>query len=394
MKEDEQSIGQLDVDEDTASVLQLIRPNIRVLTPYRCARDDYNEGILLDANENTFGPPQHDGQMNDTSREELERYPCPHQLKLKSKIAQLRGVTPENIFLGVGSDEAIDLIIRVVCKPNESTKGTKDSILITPPTYGMYGVCAQIHNVEVVKVLLTPETFQIKTEKVIQQARENTAKIVFLCHPGNPTAAALRLADVQQIHEALPNTVVVVDEAYIDFHTKTDSAIGLLNDYPRVVVLQTLSKAFGLAGIRLGMAYGHPALIRTLNSVKAPYNISRLTSATALEAFEHLDTFYDNVSQIKGERTRVIESLEAMDGLIDKVFDSATNFILIRLSQRDAALEVYKRMPAKGVVIRYRGNLPLLEGCLRITVGRPDENDVMLRVLSETIREVMDEQKS
>ncbi|TDH65257.1 uncharacterized protein CCR75_008416 [Bremia lactucae] len=386
----------LELENDTAENLdeieRLIRPNILALTPYRCARDDYDQGILLDANENSLGPPLEGHEQLEAMN--LERYPCPRQLELKSLITDLRNqnttekISQENTFLGVGSDEAIDLIIRVACTPRV------DKILITPPTYGMYSVCANIHDVGIVSVPLQVESlsenmqglkpdlplasFQIDPNKILSAADANT-KVIFLCSPGNPTANLLRLKDVLMILNSKKyKGFVVVDEAYIDF-AENASLCTLVNKHKRLIVLQTLSKSFGLAGIRLGIAFGDAKLIRVLNNVKAPYNISKLTSDVARKAFLNLNKLRRNVDLIKEEKVRVIKELQKLS-FVRRIYASDSNFVLFQIPH---ALTIYRQMANRGIVIRYRGSQHLLTDCLRATIGSREENDRMLELLIE-----------
>ncbi|DBA02879.1 TPA: hypothetical protein N0F65_005906 [Lagenidium giganteum] len=379
-------------------VERLIRPNILRLAPYRCARDDYDQGILLDANENSLGPPL--PATHPELPEHLERYPCPYQRGLKQELADFRNgsehrgvVKPENIFLGVGSDEAIDLLIRVACTPRV------DSILITPPTYGMYEVCANIHDVDIIRVPLKvtrPESnlnglksgepmpsFHIDPQEILRAVTPQT-KLVFLCSPGNPTANSLRVEDIEVIlNDSSYKGFVVVDEAYIDF-TSTPSMCTLVNKHKRLVVLQTLSKGFGLAGIRLGSAFGNPRLVQILNNVKAPYNINKLTAKVALEAIRNKDLLSEKVQLICKERSRVMDELRRKP-FVRCIYASDSNFVLFQVPH---ALEIYKTMADRGVVIRYRGSQLNLKDCLRATIGSPEENDRMLELLTEIAGEL------
>ncbi|OWZ11819.1 Histidinol-phosphate aminotransferase [Phytophthora megakarya] len=387
---------------DLDEVERLIRPNILALTPYRCARDDYDQGILLDANENSLGPPLQGHEQLQAMQ--LERYPCPYQPELKKAITDFRNqsstekVSPANTFLGVGSDEAIDLIIRVACTPRV------DNILITPPTYGMYSVCANIHDVGIVSVPLQIEapaenlkglkpdlplpSFHIDPQEILNAATAAT-KVIFLCSPGNPTANVLRLKDVETILNSKKyKGFVVVDEAYIDF-ADTPSLCTLVNKHKRLIVLQTLSKGFGLAGIRLGIAFGDPKLIQVLNNVKAPYNISKLTSAAAKKAFSNLDELRKKINLIKEEKHRVIKELQKLS-FVRRIYASDSNFVLFESTGKwlavfeiPHALTVYRQMASRGVVIRYRGNQHLLTDCVRATIGSREENDRMLELLVE-----------
>ena len=359
-----------EADGDVSGVVALVRPNIRSLQPYRCARDDYTDGILLDANENSIGatvaPEPGDSR-------ELNRYPCPYQIPLKQLISAHRGVRPENIFLGVGSDEAIDMIMRIFCAPG------KDSILICPPTYGMYTVCAKVNDVEVQKVPLSP-AFDVMVDEVLAAVRKTT-KLIFLCSPGNPTAKSIPLATVEKVAGAATGSIVIVDEAYVDF-SDTKSACCLIDKYPNIVVMQTLSKAFGLAGIRLGMAMGNPDVIHYFNTMKAPYNISKLTSEFAVNAFKNKAVMEKNIKLLLSERERVDAALRAFP-FVKRVCPSDTNFLLFELRNAKA---IYSTMADSGVVVRYRGGDIHCKDCLRVTIGAPKENDRFLELLEATAK--------
>lgn len=341
----------------------LIRPNILGLKPYRSARDDFDSGILLDANENALGAPFEDDL-------ELNRYPMPYQEELRTKIAEFREVTPQNVFVGVGSDEAIDLLFRIFCEPG------KDRVLITPPTYGMYKVSAAINNVKVDEVLLTPD-FQIQVDKTLAAVTENT-KLIFLCSPNNPTGNSLNPKDILSIVDGFDG-IVVLDEAYIDFAEQPSFAKKIL-ERNNLVILQTMSKAFGLAGIRLGIALADPKVIDFMMKVKAPYNVNKLTSKTALKGFSYINAMKAKVEQIKSEREKVIKRMET-NPKIEKVFPTDANFLIFRI---DDAINIYKKMAEQGVVIRYRGNEPHCENCLRLTIGTPEENERFFEAL-ETV---------
>lgn len=351
-------------------VQDLVRGNIKALEPYRCARDDYDEGVLLDANENSIGatveaPPD---------PRELNRYPDPYQWALKAEIAKLRGVRKEEIFLGVGSDEAIDMVMRIFCTPQ------KDSILITPPTYGMYKVSAAVNDVNIQKAPLTP-SFDLDVEALFRSV-DSTTKIIFLCSPGNPTAKSIPLDVVEAVlSDERYDGIVVVDEAYVDFSSQP-SACKLIPKYPKLIVMQTLSKAFGLAGIRLGMAMGNEQVISYFNNMKAPYNISKLTAEFAQGAFRNLELMRTNVKTILEERERVVKAL-ATFSFVKHIHPSDTNFLLVKIPK---AKEVYKTMADSGVVIRFRGSEMHCEDCVRITIGTPEENDKFLDLLQRTVK--------
>jgi histidinol-phosphate aminotransferase len=338
----------------------LVRPNIRSLVPYRCARDDYDSGILLDANENSIGAV--------TGDEGLNRYPDPHQNELRAAIAAIRGCRPDQIFCGVGSDEAIDLLIRIFCVPG------KDRIVITPPTYGMYKVAAKVNDVAVTEWPLTPD-FHLDFSRF--PSTDSRFPLLFLCSPNNPTGNNLRRDDMIRVIETFPG-IVVVDEAYIDFADQA-SFVPELDRYPNLVVLQTFSKSYGLAGIRLGLAFASEALISWMLRVKAPYNINKLTTEVALRALEQKETLRTSVDLLNQEREKVALALAGIPA-VKKVHPSDSNFILAVV---DNAYSVYKTMADAGVVIRYRGDQLHCESTVRITIGTPDENERMLAMLRE-----------
>lgn len=342
----------------------LIRPNILDLKPYRSARDDFDSGILLDANENSIGAPFE----NDL---ELHRYPMPYQEILREKIADFRNVDSSHVFVGVGSDEAIDLLYRIFCEPG------KDRVLTTPPTYGMYKVSAAINDIAVDSVLLTSD-FQLQVNETLA-AVTNQTKMIFLCSPNNPSGNSLNSDDMISIIEGF-NGIVVVDEAYIDF-SKNESFASLVDQYPNLVILQTMSKAFGLAGIRLGISIANPEIIDYMMKVKAPYNINKLTSEAAIRGYSNIESMKTNVGEILSERERLISELEKVGG-VEKIFPTDANFMIFKVPE---ALDIYKKLAEKGVIVRYRGNEPHCDNCLRLTIGTPDENDQFITALKQVI---------
>lgn len=350
--------------QNSFNIDALVRENIRNLKPYRSARDDFEKGLLLDANENSLGAPVRNSLQ-------LHRYPTTTHNSLRKKIAAWRGVDFENIFLGVGSDEPIDLLMRIFCNP------LKDTIITTPPTYGMYRVSANINNVGVKEVLLN-EKFQLQTEKILEAADDST-KLLFLCSPNNPTSNDLKRTDMLRLIAAFPG-IVVVDEAYIDF-SRQESMASMVQQYPNLVVLQTFSKSFGLAGIRLGIAIAGPDIIHYMLKVKAPYNINKLTADIALQAFDNMELMKFNLNKIREERDYVAEQLRHSD-VIDVVYPSNANFLLFKIHNAE---EVYRNLAEQGVIVRYRGNEPLCENCLRVTIGMPDENIRFLKTLKEVL---------
>ncbi|MGN8224850.1 histidinol-phosphate transaminase [Gracilimonas sp. BCB1] len=342
----------------------LVRENIRNLKPYRSARDDFDRGILLDANENSMGAPYQDDL-------ELNRYPMPYQEELREKIAIFREVEKQNVFVGVGSDEAIDLLFRIFCNPG------KDRVIVNPPTYGMYKVSANINDIQVDEVLLT-EGFQLQPQKILEAVQPET-KIIFICSPNNPTANSMNIEDVVKVLEGFDG-IVVVDEAYIDFSGQESLAKSIEN-FPNLVVLQTMSKSFGLAGIRLGIALANPEVISYMMKVKAPYNVNKLTSKVAIQSFSMLENITSNIKSILEERQRVISKLVTYES-VDYVYPTDANFILFKIKN---AMDVYKKLAEEGVIVRYRGNEPHCEDCLRLTIGTQSENDRFFEAL-ENIR--------
>lgn len=389
----------------------LVRENIRTLEPYRCARDDFKEGILLDANENTHGPAL---SSISTWEDELElnRYPDPHQIELKQQIIDFRNakpnvyvddpdktkLTPENLCLGVGSDESIDLLIRCVCNPS------KDKLLICPPTYGMYNICATVNDVEIVKVPLSTPDFQVDKEAVLNTVtKDPSIKLIYLTSPGNPTA---KLIDVENIISLLRaaakqwNGVIVVDEAYIDFTSSPDPAKSqsmstLVNQFPNLVVMQTLSKSFGLAGIRLGITYCSTDLSRYLNSMKYPYNISSLTAAIASRSIHPergLKVMQEYVSNIINERALVLKALQQIPGVGKNIGGLDANFILVEILDKqgvpsnEVAEKLYNKLAVEnGVVVRFRGRELNCTGCLRVSIGTKEENKILVDKFSQCL---------
>ncbi|MDX2069048.1 MAG: histidinol-phosphate transaminase [Haliscomenobacter sp.] len=340
-------------------IANLVRPNIRKLVPYSSARSEFKgkAEVFLDANENPF----------ETG---LNRYPDPLQWKLKAAISQLKGVPAEQIFLGNGSDEAIDLVVRIFCEPRQ------DHILILPPTYGMYQVSADIADVGIRTVSLTPD-FQPDVEAILAAADEQS-KILFICSPNNPTGNDVELERIRSLCAQFKG-VVVVDEAYIDFSNQA-SCTSLLPEFPNLIVLQTFSKAWGMAGIRLGMAFASPEIIQLFNKVKPPYNINQLTQQIALEALEtSQDDYRQILSTLLSERERLVRGLGELK-FVEKIFPSDANFILVKMDDPNGT---YQFLVEEGIIVRNRNSVHLCAGSLRITVGRPEENDALLTALNK-----------
>lgn len=380
----------------------LARPNILALEPYRCARDDYKVGVLLDANENTYGPSLVD-VADEELKQNLNRYPDPYQIDLKQRMCDFRNsenkdtslqpLEPSNLFVGVGSDEAIDAIIRILCVPG------KDKLLTCPPTYGMYGVSAQINDVQVVKVNLdfTPGEFGINPAKVNETlANDPSIKLAYICSPGNPTGALIKRELVEQVlNHPTWNGIVVVDEAYIDFAPEGSSFAPLTTKYPNLIVMQTLSKSFGLAGVRLGITFSSQEMASLLNNMKAPYNISTPSSELALRALSPggIELMKKYVNEIITQRRRLTDQLPKIQGVGGVIGGEESNFLLVQILGKDGkpsspvAKDIYKYLAEKkNVVVRYRGSEPGCEGCLRMSVGTKEETDILLNELEEGIR--------
>jgi histidinol-phosphate aminotransferase len=336
----------------------LVRRNIRELKPYSSARDEFSgeATVFLDANENPYPSP-------------FNRYPDPLQKDLKQRISELKGVTTEKIFLGNGSDEAIDLIIRAFCEP------AADAILITEPTYGMYAVCADVNNVGVRRVSLT-DSFQLDTEAVLKST-DPSVKVIFLCSPNNPTGNLLDRHTVLTLAREFRG-LVVVDEAYIDF-ASSESLTLSLDDNPNLIVLQTLSKAWGLAGLRVGMCFASSFIINVLNKIKYPYNISSLTQRYALEALQEDQRKEAWVREILKQRATLTAALKELP-IVKHIYPSDANFVLVRM---DNASSIYRQLMEQGTIVRDRSRVILCENCLRITVGTPEENETLIRQLRE-----------
>lgn len=340
----------------------LVRKNIKNLKPYSSARDDFHgdADIFLDANENSFGSPL---------EKPWNRYPDPHQWILKEKLGQIKNISMDRIFLGNGSDEAIDLLIRAFCEP------LQDQIMILPPTYGMYEVCASINNVEVKAIPLTKD-FGINLDAVVHELNERI-RLLFICSPNNPTANLMSLSDIEIILKKAKG-LVVIDEAYIDFAPQ-DSLISLLNTYTNLVILQTFSKAWGLASIRLGIAFADPFIINVLNNIKPPYNINGVTQQMAGDALENLKKKTKMVSSILEQRKYLENNLKQLK-IVKRVFSSEANFLLVRFDDSEL---IFKKLMNVGVIVRDRSRAIHCENCLRITVGTEAENKRLVTTLKK-----------
>ncbi|HYC27173.1 MAG TPA: histidinol-phosphate transaminase [Chitinophagaceae bacterium] len=343
-------------------ILSLLRPHIKDIKPYASARSEFSgeASVWLDANENPYGSVIPDN---------LNRYPDPLQLKLKERLSAIKNVPVENIFLGNGSDEPIDLLIRAFCEPG------KDKAVILPPTYGMYETSASINNVELIQVRQKPG-FQPDVD-AIREKIDHSCKILFICNPNNPTGNLIPASTIHTLAALFPG-VVVIDEAYIDF-TSEPSWSQKLAEYPNIVVLQTLSKAWGMANIRLGMAFAHAKLIDILNKIKAPYNINGLTQRAALEALENRHRMEEYVKEIVSQREALVPRLMAFS-FVKHIYPSDSNFLLVEVTD---ANDLYQYLSAKGIIVRNRAKEIMCENCLRITVGNKDENQKLISAFKE-----------
>lgn len=338
----------------------LLRENIKKLVPYSSARDEFKgeARIFLDANENSYGSPL---------TKWYNRYPDPLQIKVKEKLSEIKGVPVENIFLGNGSDECIDVLQRAFCEPGV------DNIIICPPTYGMYEVSANINNITIKKVPLRPN-FQLDLA-AIESAVDDNTKMIFLCSPNNPTGNSLLREDIEVV---LNNYfgLVVIDEAYINF-SRFRSFTQELKDYPNLVVMQTLSKAWGLAALRVGMSFASEEIIGIMNKIKPPYNINQASQDLVLQAMEEVDQVNFMIKDIVQQRDNLQATLLGLP-VVQKIYPSDANFLLVKVIN---AKETYDYLLAQGIVVRDRSKVTLCEGCLRITIGTPHENETLVESL-------------
>lgn len=342
------------------NINNLTRENIKSLKPYSSARDDYKDAtskemVFLDANENPF-------------ENGVNRYPDPHQHNVKKMLSKIKGINKENIFLGNGSDEVLDLIIRAFCEPNQ------DNLITLPPTYGMYAVLADINAIENRKVFLDND-FQPIVNQILDQADKNS-KILFLCSPNNPTGNSMHTRSIEKLLLKF-NGLVIIDEAYIDF-SEEKSWLARLEEFPNLIVAQTLSKAYALAGIRIGACYASREIITILNTIKPPYNVNELSQQRAISKLQKMDEIKNEVAQLISERKRLKKELECCVSYIEKVYPSDGNFLLIKV---DDATVRYNQLLAYGIVIRNRTTEPLCNNCLRISVGVCEENQRLIRAL-------------
>jgi len=340
------------------SIAELLRDNIRRMTAYSSARDEFKDAtadmIFIDANENPF----------DTG---LNRYPDPQQSKVKSKISNLRGVSTKNILLGNGSDEVLDLIFRAFCEPKQ------DSVIALPPTYGMYKVLANTNDVGLIEIPLLP-SFQPDVDSILKKQTAET-KLLFLCSPNNPSSNSFEASRIEKLIKGFDG-IVVIDEAYIDFSNE-ESWVQKIEEFPNLIVTQTLSKAYGLAGIRLGICFASEEIISILNKIKPPYNVNQLTQDAALKALLNPKKVQQEIEIIKSERSVLIDKLKEI-AIINKIYPSDANFLLVEV---DDANKRYDELIAKGIVVRNRSNQTHCYNCLRFTVGTPEENRELVNAL-------------
>ena len=336
----------------------LIRENIKSLKPYSSAREEFKNSasnlVYLDANENPF----------DTG---LNRYPDPQQNLVKAALAKIKNVSREQLLIGNGSDEVLDLIFRVFCEPKV------DTVIVLPPTYGMYEVLANTNDVKILNISLL-DNYQPNVDEILK-AQNSQTKLLFLCSPNNPTANSFNADKIETLIKKFTG-IVVIDEAYIDFSSQ-ESWIGRLNEFPNLIVIQTLSKAYGLAGIRLGACYSSTKIISVLNKIKPPYNVNQLTQQTALKALQNSIKTNNEIAIIISERNKLKTDLEEIS-FIMKVYPSDANFLLVKV---DNAIVRYNQLVEYGIIVRNRTNLPLCENCLRFTVGTKEENKKLMNTL-------------
>jgi len=344
----------------------LLRENIKNLTPYSSARDEYQgeASVFLDANENAFGSPL---------EQQYNRYPDPLQYQVKKRLSEIKGLPVRNIFLGNGSDEAIDILFRSFCNPGV------DNVILVPPTYGMYQVSANINDIEVKNIPLTEE-FQLNLDGIAEAIDKNT-KLIFICSPNNPTGNSIDRTDVETLLANFSG-IVVVDEAYINF-SRQKTFIQELTEYANLVVLQTLSKAWGLAGLRVGMAFASEEIIEVMNKVKPPYNVNEASQQLALQALANVDQVNGWIKETLIQRDKLVLGLKDFDFVLD-IYPSDANFILVKTTDPKT---IYNFLVQKGIIVRDRSKVELCEGCLRVTVGTPAENDILLQTLQKQATE-------
>ena len=340
----------------------ILRQNIKTLKPYSSARDEFQgeASVYLDANENSYGSPL---------EQSYNRYPDPLQFEVKKRLSEIKGVPPKHIFLGNGSDEAIDILFRSFCNPGV------DNVILVPPTYGMYEVSANINDIAIKRVPLT-EDFQLNLEG-IAEAIDDKTKLIFICSPNNPTGNSINREDIETVLANFDG-IVVIDEAYINF-SRQKTFIQELTEYANLVILQTLSKAWGLAGLRVGMAFACEEIIEVMNKVKPPYNINEASQQLALKALQNIDLINLWIRETLAERDKLVLELKDFDFVLD-IYPSDANFILVKTTDPKG---IYNYLVSKGIIVRDRSKVELCEGCLRITIGTPEENKTLIQTLKE-----------
>jgi histidinol-phosphate aminotransferase len=341
---------------------KLVRDNIKRLVPYSSARHEFTgkASVFLDANENAFGSPL---------PEKFNRYPDPLQWQLKFQLARIKGVPAENIFIGNGSDEVIDLAYRIFCNP------AMDNVIVCPPTYGMYEVSANINDVQVKKVNLTEE-FQLDAEGILNAVDDNT-RLLFICSPNNPTGNNMNRADVEMLLNNFPG-IIIIDEAYINY-SRQKTFIQELTEYPNLIVMQTLSKAWGLAALRLGLCFASMDIIELFNKVKPPYNVNDASQQLGLEALQDATTVNNWIRQVVEQKEILLKEIAELS-FVKKIYHSDANFILVKVADANA---LYNYLSAKEVIVRNRSKDVHCENCLRITIGTPQENDTLINLLKK-----------
>ena len=337
------------------NIKDIVRPNILTLNPYSSARDEFSgdEGIFLDANENPFG--------------NLNRYPDPYQKKLKRKLSDIKKIPVENIFIGNGSDEVIDLAFRIFCNPG------KDKALTFTPTYGMYDIAAEINNVQLIKIPLN-NTFQIDIKSVDKYLNNSSIKLIFICSPNNPTGNLINKTDIEYILDNFKG-IVIIDEAYVDF-SLSQSWITSIDKYPNLIVSQTFSKAWGLAAARVGVAYADKNIISFYNKVKPPYNVSELNQKKAIDSLCNIDDFKKKLQTILDEKKALQQALNKID-IVKNIYPSDANFLLVEVTDADY---IYNSLVKQQIITRNRNNV--VNNCIRITVGNPQENKLLVKALN------------
>ena len=345
---------------EKVNIESLVRENIKQLKPYSSARSEYrgNADVFLDANENSYGSPLD---------ENFNRYPDPLQWKLKQEISKIKGIPPQNIFIGNGSDEIIDIAFRIFCEPG------KDNVIVCPPTYGMYKVCANINSVDVKEVLLTKD-FQLDVKGVLSAINQNS-KLLFICSPNNPTGNSFKRNDIEKLLNSFPG-IVMIDEAYINF-SKQKPFLPELTRFENLIIMHTLSKAWGLAGLRLGLGFASEFIINLFNKVKPPYNINGSSQLLGIKALERISEVNSNIKTIVEQR-RLLESELKQFAFVKIIFPSDANFILIKVNDAD---KLYHYLLMNRIIVRNRSNEPLCENCIRITIGTQTENEKLINAL-------------